>query len=112
MNSSFSSLDWFIFLVYFVILAGSSYLFSRTKIDSSRDYFSASNSMPMFGVSISILATSQSAATFLGVPEFSYAHNFTLLGFYFSSLLGVLFVAKYFVPKFYDIKALTVYELL
>ena len=68
--------------------------------------------MPMLAVAISILATSQSAATFLGVPEFSYAHNFTLIGFYFSSLLAVIFVAKFFVPAFYEIRAITVYELL
>ena len=68
--------------------------------------------MPLIAVAISILATTQSAATFLGVPEFSYAHNFTLIGFYFSSLLAVMFVAKFFVPKFYAINAITVYELL
>ena len=68
--------------------------------------------MPTLAVAISILATSQSAATFLGVPEFSYAHNFTLLGFYFSSLLAVIFVAKFFVPRFYEMRAITVYELL
>ena len=111
-SNSFSSLDWFIFLAYFVMLALSSYLFSRAKISSSREYFTASNTMPMLAVSISILATSQSAATFLGVPEFSYSHNFTLIGFYFSSLLAVIFVAKFFVPKFYEMRAITVYELL
>ena len=68
--------------------------------------------MPTLAVAISILATSQSAATFLGVPEFSYTHNFTLIGFYFSSLLAVIFVAKYFVPRFYEMRAITVYELL
>ncbi|MDF1883067.1 sodium:solute symporter [Sulfurimonas sp. SAG-AH-194-C21] len=112
MTSSFSGLDWFIFLAYFGVLAFSSYRFSLTQIRSSREYFTASNSMPLLAVAISILATSQSAATFLGVPEFSYAHNFTLIGFYFSSLLAVFFVAKFFVPKFYEIKAITVYELL
>jgi len=112
MSSSFSSLDWLVFLTYFAILAFSSYWFSRSKITSSREYFTASNSMPMLAVAISILATSQSAATFLGVPEFSYAHNFTLIGFYFSSLLAVIFVAKFFVPRFYEMQAITVYELL
>jgi len=68
--------------------------------------------MPMLGVAISIVATTQSAATFLGVPEFSYIHDFTLIGFYFSSLLAVILVAKYFVPKFYEMRAITVYELL
>ena len=112
LNSSFSTLDWFIFLLYFALLALSSWWWSRTKISSTKEYFSASNAMPMLSVAISILATSQSAATFLGVPEFSYSHNFTLLGFYFSSLLGVFFVAKFFVPRFYAINAITVYELL
>ncbi|WP_457747125.1 sodium:solute symporter [Sulfurimonas sp.] len=112
MNSTFLPLDWIIFLGYFLILALSSYLFSRTKINSSREYFTSANTMPTLAVAISILATSQSAATFLGVPEFSYAHDFTFIGFYFSSLLAVLFIAKFFVPKFYEIRAITVYELL
>jgi len=68
--------------------------------------------MPTLAVAISILATTQSAATFLGVPEFSYTKDFTLIGFYFASLLGVIFVAKFFVPAFYEMRAITVYELL
>jgi len=111
-NSSFSSLDWLIFFAYFAVLAFSSYWFSRTKISSSREYFTTSNAMPTLAVAISILATSQSAATFLGVPEFAFAKDFTLLGFYFSSLLAVIFVAKFFVPAFYEMRAITVYELL
>jgi len=111
-GSSFSTLDWLIFFAYFALLILSSYWFSRTKISSSREYFTASNSMPTLAVAISILATTQSAATFLGVPEFSYTKDFTLIGFYFASLLGVIFVAKFFVPAFYEMRAITVYELL
>ena len=112
MNSSFSSLDWFVFLGYFLVLGLSSYLFSRTKITSTREYFVGSNAMPMFAVAMSVLATSQSAATFLGAPEFSYKHDFTFIGFYFSGFLAVLFVAYVLIPKFYAMKAVTVYELL
>ena len=112
MNSIFSSLDWSIFLIYFLILASSSYFFSKTKINSSREYFTASNTLPLFAVAVSILATSQSAATFLGVPAFSYSHDFTFIGFYLSSLLGVIFIARFFIPRFYDLNAITVYELL
>ena len=68
--------------------------------------------MPTLAVAVSILATSQSAATFLGVPQYSYNNDFTFIGFYFSALLAVIFLAKYFVPRFYAIKAVTVYELL
>ncbi len=112
MESAFSPLDWAIFSAYFLTLALSSYALGRTKISSSREFFVSANSMPMFAVAISVLATSQSAATFLGAPEFSYAHDFTFIGFYFSGLLGVLFVAYILIPKFYALRAITVYELL
>ena len=112
MNSGFSALDWGVFVAYFFVLALTSYLFSRGEITSSREYFTSAKGMPLLAVALSILATSQSAATFLGVPEFSYAHNFTFVGFYFSALLAVFFVARFFVPKFYEYKVITVYELL
>ena len=112
MDSAFSALDWLVFSSYFVILAFTSFILSRVKITTSRDYFLGSNTMPMFAVAISVLATSQSAATFLGAPEFSYAHDFTFIGFYFSALIAVIFVAYVLIPKFYEMKAVTVYELL
>jgi len=111
-QSNFSSLDWLVFGGYFLILAITSYLLSQDNIKTSREYFVSANSMPMFAVAISVLATSQSAATFLGVPEYSYAQDFTFIGFYFSALLAAVFVAFVLLPKFYAMRAVTVYELL
>jgi len=112
MHSSFATLDWIIFGTYFAILIFSSVLLSRTKIENSRDYFVGGNAVPMWAVAISVLATTQSAATFLGGPEYAYKHDLTFLGFYLSAFLGVIFVAKVLIPRFYAIKAVTVYELL
>jgi Na+/proline symporter len=112
MQSAFSLLDWSVFSAYFFILAITSYIFAQTKIKTSREYFVSENAMPMFAVAISILATSQSAATFLGAPEFSYKHDFTFIGFYISGLLAVIFVAYVLIPKYYAMRAVTVYELL
>lgn len=112
MSNTFSSLDWFVFLSYFLILSISSYIFSKKSIHSTREYFLGTKALPMFSVAISILATSQSAATFLGAPEFSYKHDFTFIGFYFSALLAVAFVAYILIPRFYALNAITVYELL
>ncbi len=112
MDSAFSLLDWLVFGGYFAILAISSYILSSSKISSTREYFVSANSMGMLAVAISVLATSQSAATFLGVPEYSFAHDFTFIGFYLSALLAVVFVAYVLIPKFYKIQAVTVYELL
>ncbi|MDD3775790.1 MAG: sodium:solute symporter [Sulfurovaceae bacterium] len=112
MNSSFSTLDWVIFGIYFFLVIVSSVWLSRVKVKTSRDYFISEKSLPMFAVAISVLATSQSAATFLGAPESSYLGNLTFVGFFFSALLAVVIVSKVLVPKFYDIGAITVYELL
>ncbi len=112
MQSAFSLLDWLVFGGYFLVLGVSSYIFSRVKITSTREYFVGANSMPMLAVAISVLATSQSAATFLGVPEYSYSHDFTFIGFYLSALLAVIFVSYVLIPRFYALRAVTVYELL
>ncbi len=112
MHSAFSTLDWMVFGSYFLVLALTSVLFSRIKIENSRDYFVGGNSVPMFAAAMSVLATSQSAATFLGGPEYSYSKDLTFLGFYASAFLAVWFVARVLIPRFYAINAVTVYELL
>ena len=112
MESSFATIDWIVFGSYFTVLIISSILLSQTKIENSRDYFVGGNTVPMWAVAISVLATTQSAATFLGGPEYAYKHDLTFLGFYISALLGVIFVAKVLIPRFYAINAVTVYELL
>ncbi|MDN3683822.1 hypothetical protein QW180_06180 [Vibrio sinaloensis] len=55
--------------------------------------------MPMWVVAVSVLATSQSAATFLGGPESSYRGNLTYLATNIGGILGALFVAWVFDPK-------------
>lgn len=112
MNSAFTMLDWGVFAAYFLVLTLTSVILSQTKVKSTRDYFVGGNTVPMFAVAISVLATSQSAATFLGGPEYSYGKDLTFIGFYLSAFLAVIFVAKVLIPRFYAINAVTVYELL
>lgn len=112
MNSAFSTLDWSIFGAYFLVLILTSIILSQGKIKSTRDYFVGGNTVPMFAVAMSVLATSQSAATFLGGPEYSYGKDLTFIGFYLSAFFAVIFVAKVLIPRFYAINAVTVYELL
>ena len=64
MNSAFTIVDWGIFGAYFVVLMLTSVILSKSKIKSTRDYYVGGNTVPMFAVAISVLATSQSAATF------------------------------------------------
>lgn len=68
--------------------------------------------MPIWAVGISVLATSQSAATFLGGPDQGYRGDLTYLATNIAGFLAALFVAMFLLPRFYALKVYTVYELL
>lgn len=112
MAQSFSSLDWLVIGGYIALLAFMGFVFSRGKSENSQDYFLGGNTMPYWVVAISVLATSQSAATFLGGPDQGYRGNYTYLATNIGTIIAALFVAKILIPKFYRLRVTTVYELL
>ncbi|WP_371193719.1 sodium:solute symporter [Glaciecola sp. SC05] len=111
MIDQFSLLDWSVFLVYGLILLVTGYIFNR-KSNSTKDYFLGGNTMPIWVVGISVLATSQSAATFLGGPDQGYRGDLTYLATNIAGFIAALFVAIFLLPRFYALKVYTVYELL
>ena len=112
MSAEYTSLDWLVFFAYGAILLLSGWWVNRKKSTSSADYFLGGNAMPVWMVSISVLATSQSAATFLGGPDMGYRGDLSYLATNIGAFIAALFVAFYLIPKFYQYKVFTVYELL
>lgn len=112
MNTLFTLLDWTVFALYFIMIAVIGWYFSRTRVTTTKDYFLGGRTMPMWVVAVSVLATAQSAATFLGAPESSYRDNLTYLATNIGGILGALFVALLLIPRFYRNNVATVYELL
>ena len=112
MNAQYTWLDWSVFGLYFSVLAFVGWYFSREKSANTQDYFLGGNTMPIWVVAISVLATSQSAATFLGGPDQGYQGNMTYLASNLGALIGAIFVAVFLIPKFYQHKVSTVYEFL
>ena len=112
MAVSFVLLDWVIVAGYIAVLFTIGWMFSRRKSENSRDYFLGGNTMPYWVVAISVLATSQSAATFLGGPDQGYRGNYTYLATNIGTIIAAIFVAKILIPKFYQMRVTTVYELL
>jgi SSS family transporter len=112
MHSAFSFIDWSIFIGYLLLLIGLASYLSNKNVSSAREFFTAKNSMMALPVALSLLATAQSAATFLGAPEFSYRFDLTLLGYSVTSLLAIYIVVKVLIPKLYEMNAMSVYELL
>lgn len=111
MLSHYAFADIVVFLLYGLLLLASGWLFNR-RASSTDDYFLGGHAMPMWVVSISVLATSQSAATFLGGPDQGYRNDLTYLATNIGAFIAAFFVAAFLIPRFYALRVYTVYELL
>lgn len=111
MLTQYSTIDVIFFALYLLILVISGWYFNR-RANSTQDYFLGGKSMPVWMVAISVLATSQSAATFLGGPDQGYRSNLTYIATNIGAFIAVFFVARVLLPRFYQLKVFTVYELL
>ncbi len=87
-------------------------IFVGRKKRGSDEFFLAGRSMPMWAVSISVLATSLSAATFIGGPQQSYTSNLTYLSATIGGIIAIFIVAFGFLPAYYKQGVTTVYQLI
>lgn len=112
MSLPFSFLDWLVIAAYLFLLVAGGWIFTPRKTASARDYFLAGGTVPAWLAAISVLSATQSAATFLGGPDYGYHGDLTYLSGNIGGLIGAIFVAHIMIPRFYAIKATTAYELL
>ena len=110
---TFTTLDWAVLAGYFALLLGTGIYFNRKDTQrTSLDYFLAGHKMPVWAVTFSILATTQSAATFIGVPAASYRGSLTYLSISLGPIIAACIVAWIFVPVYFRAGVVTPYELL
>ncbi len=112
MHPSFALLDWVVIGLYTLLLFAGGWIFRPRGAASAREYFLAGGTVPAWMAAISVLSATQSAATFLGGPDQGFRGDYTYLSGNIGGLIGALFVAKFLIPRFYAIRATTVYELL
>ena len=111
-TTGFGLIDLAVVAGYFLLLAVTGALFSRQSAKNSRDYFLGSRSMPSWAVTISIVATSLSAVTFIGAPEQAYKGDLTYLATNIGMVLAAFVIAMVFIPAFYRSGSASIYELL
>lgn len=111
-SSDLKMLDWVVLGGYFVVLALTGVYFSRREQKDTNDYFLGGRRMPTWAVGVSIVATSMSAASFIGVPQDGYTGNLTYLSTNIGMVIAAFVVAFVFIPAFYRRRVQTIYELL
>jgi len=104
-------------LVYVVALIGAGVWagrLSRRKgnAESTKGYFLAGRHMPVWAVTISTLATAQSAATFVAVPQDAYDGSLVYLSASIGSVLAGFILAVVFIPAYYRLGVSTPYQVL
>jgi Na+/proline symporter len=112
MTSGFGTIDWVVVAAYLIGNAALGWYLSKRGARSARDYFLADGQMPGWLIAFSVLATTQSAATFLGGPDYGYRADYTYLAGSLGAVLSSVIVAVILLPRFYALKVTTVYELL
>ncbi len=106
---AFATIDWFVLGSYLVAVLVLGWWFSRGGNKNDNDYFLAGRSMPGYAVTISLIATSLSAATFIGAPDDAFNGNLTFLILYVGNFIAVGVVAFIFVPRLYSAGTTTIY---
>ncbi len=79
---------------------------------TSRDLTVGGHRLPVWAVLLSMTATELSAATFIGVPQASFAGNWSYLQLAIGALLAKVWVARRVIPRYHADRLVTVYGFL
>lgn len=112
MATPLTLVDWSIIALYLAAVVGAGVALSRKSANSMNEYFLGGNRMSAWVVMFSVIATTQSAATFLGGPDYGFRSDYTYLASSAGGVLAALFTTRYLITRFYELKVTTVYELL
>ncbi len=112
MSTPLTFIDWSVIALYFAAVIGGGVALSRRPTRSMGDYFLGGNQMSAWLVMFSVIATTQSAATFLGGPDQGFRGDYTYLSASIAGILAALCATRFLIGRFYELKVTTVYELL
>jgi solute:Na+ symporter, SSS family len=98
--------DWIVLSLYIAAIVALGVWANRRQTDTEA-YFLGNRSMPWWAAGLSIIATSFSAASILGVPGFAYASDMWYLQYTLGDILAAIIVAVLFIPFFHKVRGLT-----
>lgn len=99
-------LDWIVLAAYVVTVVGLGWWANRLQTDTEA-YFVGNRGVRWWAAGLSIIATSFSAASILGVPGYAYAADMFYLQYQFGDVLAAVIAIVLFIPFFHKIKGLT-----
>jgi SSS family transporter len=106
-----TTLDWFVFILYFGGVVAFAIYQSRKNV-GIEGYFLANRRLPWGAIGLSVMATQASAITFIGTTGQAYDNGMEFIQVYLPLPLAMIVLCVLFVPVFYRAKVYTAYEYL
>ncbi len=114
--NSLSSLDYVVFLVYFVIVAGYGYWIYRRKkqasVSASHDYFLAEGSLTWWAIGASLIASNISAEQFIGMSGEGFFVGTAVAAYEWLAAIALIIIAVWFIPIYLKNKIYTMPQFL
>ena len=104
-------LDLLVLGVYLVGVVGFGLWVGRHQKDAA-EYMVGDRNIPWWGLLFSIVATETSSVTFLSIPGFAWARDFTFLQLPIGYMIGRLLVVGFLLPHYFAGEYFTAYEVL
>jgi len=111
----FSQIDYIIFLIYFIVVAGYGYWIYRRKNNAnatSNDYFLAEGSLTWWAIGASLIASNISAEQFIGMSGNGFTVGIAVAAYEWIAALALIIVAVWFIPVYLKNKIFTMPQFL
>lgn len=108
--------DYFVFLIYFIVVAGYGYWIYRRKrkatVTASHDYFLAEGSLTWWAIGASLIASNISAEQFIGMSGNGFTMGLAISTYEWMAAATLLVVAIFFIPVYLKNKIYTMPQFL
>ena len=101
MQTGLQSLDYIVFIFYFLVVSGYGYwIYQRKKsaTDSSADYFLAEGSLTWWAIGASLIASNISAEQFIGMSGNGFKLGLAISTYEWMAAATLMIVAIFFMP--------------
>jgi solute:Na+ symporter, SSS family len=103
MNKNLQSLDYIVFIVYFVIVASYGiWIYNRKKkaATDTKDFFLAEGSLTWWAIGASLIASNISAEQFIGMSGEGYFVGVAVAAYEWIAALALIIIAVWFIPVY------------
>ena len=114
--SKFSTIDYVIFVIYFIVVSGYGYWIhsrkKKTSVSGSHDFFLAEGSLTWWAIGASLIASNISAEQFIGTSGQGFAVGLAVAAYEWVAAIALIIVAVWFIPVYLKNKIFTMPQFL